>query len=320
MSLVAGECESNSLICFLTISVTVENDAGDSEDSGGSVLEMRGVYLAPAKINLCLHVLGKRHDGYHVLAMAMQRVDLCDRIEIELSEGSGVTVFCGGVELAAGEENIAARAARMVLSSAGRGCAVRIAIDKLIPVAAGLGGGSSDAATVLVALDQMLGLGLGTTHLMELGLELGADVPFFIFGRPAWATGVGERLEPLPPLPPICYLLVHPGFAVSTAWVYQSLQLTISDELANVPRFSAGSSDELIGQLHNDLERVTIAAFPQIDQIKRLLLEHGALGALMSGSGATVFGIFDDFRLARKVGETLTEQFGWRTFPVRPMP
>lgn len=280
---------------------------------------MYGVYSAPAKINLCLHVLGKRSDGYHMLAMAMQRVDLCDRIEIELGEGSGVAVSCGGVELAQGEENIAARAARMVLDEAGRECAVRISIDKRIPVAAGLGGGSSDAATVLMALDGMLGLELGARRLMELGLRLGADVPFFVFGQPAWATGIGECLEPLPHLPSLAYLLVHPGFAVSTAWVYQSLRLTISDELANVPRFSAMSPEALIGQLHNDLERVTIEAYPEIDLVKQKLLESGARGALMSGSGATVFGVFDDYDLAVSAGEELTMRYGWRTFPVRPL-
>lgn len=282
-------------------------------------MKRQGVYFAPAKINLCLHVLGKRQDGYHILAMAMQRVDLCDRIEIGLAEGSGVAVSCDGVELAAGEENIAARAARMVLAEAGRDYAVDISIDKQIPVAAGLGGGSSDAATVLMALDEMLDLKLGKQRLMALGLSLGADVPFFVFGAPAWATGIGEQLEPLPSLPPLYYLLVHPGFAVSTAWVYQSLRLTISDEVANLPRFSAGSSAELVSQLHNDLERVTVEAYPQIAQVKQQLLGKGALGALMSGSGATVFGVFDDFEAAGKAGDELAAQFGWRTFPVRPL-
>lgn len=282
-------------------------------------MNVQGVYLAPAKINLCLHVLGKRRDGYHELAMAMQRVDLCDRIEIELVEGSGISVSCGGLELAAGEENIAAKAARIMLVEAGQEFSVKISIDKQIPVAAGLGGGSSDAATVLVALDGLLGLEVGKSRLMELGLQLGADVPFFIFGAPAWATGVGERLEPLPFLPALYYLLVHPGFAVSTAWVYQSLRLTISDEVANLPRFSAGTSAEVVSQLCNDLERVTVEAYPQINQIKQQLLEKGALGSLMSGSGATVFGVFDTYEAACSAGDELAGQFGWKTFPVRPL-
>lgn len=282
-------------------------------------MKIQGVYSAPAKINLCLHVLGKRQDGYHLLAMAMQRVDLCDRIKLTVKDGAGVKVSCDGVELAEGQENIAAQAARLIMSETGSEYSVTISIDKQIPVAAGLGGGSSDAATVLMALDEMLDLKLGKQRLMTLGLQLGADVPFFVFGTPAWATGIGEQLEPLPPLPSLCYLLVHPGFAVSTAWVYQSLRLTISDEVANLPRFSAGGSDELIAQLHNDLERVTIEAYPQIAEVKRELLKNGALGALMSGSGATVFGVFDDFTVARRAGQVLAEQFAWRTFPVRPL-
>lgn len=282
-------------------------------------MKASGEYSAPAKINLCLHVLGKREDGYHLLAMAMQRVDLCDRLEISVDAGSELSVTCDGVELSAGEENIAARAARLILQEAGLNCAVNIAIEKRIPVAAGLGGGSSDAATVLMALDDLLGLGLGTPRLMELGLQLGADVPFFIYGRPAWATGIGERLEPLPPLPAVCYLLVHPGFAVSTAWVYQSLRLTIADEVANLPRFSAGGSGELVGSLHNDLEEVTVTAYPQIARIKDQLLEHGALGALMSGSGATVFGVFHEYDEAARVGRVLTDKFGWKAWPVRPL-
>lgn len=277
------------------------------------------IYLAPAKINLCLHVLGRRADGYHLLAMAMQRVDLCDQVQVCIEEGDDVRVSCAGVEVPLGEENIAARAVRLVFAEVGIKRSVRITIDKRIPVAAGLGGGSSDAATVMMALDDLLGLGLGTERLMALGLQLGADVPFFIYGRPAWATGIGEQLEPLPDLPPLSYLLVHPGFAVSTAWVYQSLRLTISDEVANLPRFSAGTPAELVGQLHNDLERVTEVAHPQIAQIKQELIAAGSMGALMSGSGATVFGVYQDFDEASRAGYHLQQRFGWKTFPVRPL-
>jgi 4-diphosphocytidyl-2-C-methyl-D-erythritol kinase len=276
-------------------------------------------FLAPAKINLCLHVLGRREDGYHELAMAMQRVDLCDRISIRLDGSVGIRVACQGVEIPAGEENIAARAARLLLAETGREVGVAMEIEKRIPVAAGLGGGSSDAATVLLGLDALLGTRLGKARLMELGGQLGADVPFFIFAEPAWATGIGDTLAPLPPLPTVAYLLVNPQIAVSTAWVYQSLQLTRGGELANLPRFSVVSREQLCAHLHNDLERVTLQRLPLLVEIKRRLLEQGALGALMSGSGATVFGVFSDFAAARQAGLKLAAAHNWLVFPVRPI-
>ena len=276
-------------------------------------------FLSPAKINVCLHVLGRRADGYHEVAMAMQRVDLCDRIKIRLGGVSGVRVDCRGVALSNGEENIAAKAARLFLRETGRDIGVEIEIEKHIPVAAGLGGGSSNAATVLEGIDELLGTRLGKTRLMELGGQLGADVPFFIFGAPAWATGIGTRLAALPPLPPVAYLLVNPKIAVSTAWAYQSLQLTRGGELANLPRFSAATREEFCARLHNDLERVTLQRFPLLADIKQLLLNHGACGSLMSGSGATVFGVFDDFSAAEQAGARLAEKYDWLFFPVCPL-
>ena len=275
------------------------------------------VVNAPAKINLCLHVLGRRADGYHELAMAMQRIDLCDRIEIALSAGAGIDVQCKGVALD-GAENIAARAARALLEAAGLTRRVQIRIDKRIPVAAGLGGGSSDAAAVLDGLNQMLGAPLNQEVLAELGGRLGADVPFFLFGRPAWATGIGTRLETLPPLPEVCYLILNPGFEVSTAWVYESLRLTKGGELANLPRFSVTTTEGLLKALHNDLEAVTAERYPEIDRMKDFLKEHGALGALMSGSGASVFGVFTDEETASKACAAVSQP-GWFAFVARPL-
>jgi len=280
---------------------------------------MERVLDSPAKINLCLHVLGRRMDGYHELAMAMQRVDLVDRIKISCSAGSGVRVSCAGLELVDGEENIAARAARLILSEAGREQAVEIEIEKNIPVAAGLGGGSSNAATVLTGLDQILGLGLKQRRLLDLAAQLGADVPFFVFQSPAWATGTGVELKALPPLPDVAYLLVNPKIAVSTAWVYQSLELTKGGELANLPRFSVVTRKDLCAALHNDLERVTLQHYPLLAEIKRLLLEQGAIGALMSGSGATVFGVFSNYAGACRAADRLAENYDWSFFPVRPL-
>ena len=276
-------------------------------------------FKAPAKINLCLHVLGRLRNGYHQLAMAMQRVDLYDDIQIELGQVSGVKIVCSEVSLLEGEENIAAQAARIFLEETRLNVGVSIKIKKRIPVAAGLGGGSSDAATVLLGLNEMLGHKLSREQLQLLGGQLGADVPFFIFQQPAWATGIGIKLEPLPVLPKVAYLLINPRIAVSTADVYRSLQLTKGGELANLPRFSVVSRNDLCAALHNDLESVTLRQFPLIGEIKQQLLDQGALGALMSGSGATVFGVYKDFASASRAAKLLTVENDWLVCPVCPV-
>ena len=275
-------------------------------------------YLAPAKINLCLHVLGKRADGYHDLAMLMQRVSLYDRITLRLSTESGVRVQCAGVSLSADQENIAARAARGLLKSAGLNTGVDIQIDKQIPVAAGLGGGSSDAATVLMALNEMLELKLSSQALREQGVKLGADVPFFVFGHAAWATGIGDVLQKVEDLPPVWYVLVNPGIAVSTAWAYANLRLTSRRDDLKIPRFSR-VVDSVTSVLYNDLEDVTVIHHPQIDQVKRRLSALGAAGTLMSGSGSTVFGVFAEEAEAVAASERLRQESSWRVFVVRPV-
>lgn len=280
---------------------------------------MEKTFFAPAKINLCLHVLGRLDSGYHELAMVMQRVSLYDDIRIRLGGDRGIRVVCPAVELSQGEDNISARAARLLLTTMQIDKGVDIEIIKRIPVAAGLGGGSSDAAAVLIGLNEMLGLELDTRRLQTLGGQLGADVPFFIFRQPAWATGIGTNLEPIAVLPEVAYLLVNPGFAVSTAEVYRSLELTKGGELANLPRFSVVTKDDLCAALHNDLEAVTLVRWPQIAEIKKRLLDMGALGALMSGSGATVFGVFDDFSAAVLAGQRLKMESDWWVAPVQPV-
>jgi len=276
-------------------------------------------FNAPAKINLCLHVLGRRADGYHELAMAMQRVDLYDTVNIRLGGETGVRVVCSGVNLPEGEENIAAKAARMLLNLTRSEVGVDVHIEKRIPVAAGLGGGSSDAATVLLGLNEMLGKTMSMEDLLVLGGELGSDVPFFVFKQPAWATGTGTTLDPLPVLPAVAYLLINPGISVSTTDVYRSLQLTKGGELANLPRFSVVTKSDLCDALHNDLEAVTLRQYPLLAEIKQRLLAQGALGALMSGSGSTVFGVFDDFESASRAGKVLAAEKDWLMFPVHPV-
>jgi len=276
-------------------------------------------FMAPAKINICLHVLGKRADGYHDLAMLMQRVALFDRIELCLRDDAAIEVVCPGLELQADEENIAARAARKLLAHVGREThGVDITIYKGIPAAAGLGGGSSDAAAVLLGLDEMLGLRLPQGELMELGLQLGADVPFFLFGRTAWATGVGEVLQEWPGMPPVWLVLVNPRIAVSTAWVFQNLGLTRPRPEAKIPGFPKAPS-ELVKLLHNDLEPVTCQRYPVVRQIKQSLLDNGAMGALMSGSGPTVFGLYADQQAAQQAAATLSDKTGWWATAVSPL-
>ena len=280
---------------------------------------MQRTVYAPAKVNLILDVIGRRPDGYHDLAMLMVRLSLRDRLRVTLTDGSGVAVTCPGLDLAAGEENIAGRAARLFLDHVGQEKAVAIGIDKRIPAAAGLGGGSSDAAAVLLALNDLLATGLSRSELQGLGLRLGADVPFFLCGHTAaWATGVGEVLQPWPGLPACWLVLVNPRFGVPTAWVYQNLGLTHRRQMPKIPRFPERAED--LGQLlRNDLEQVTISRHPEIAEIKARLQGAGALGALMSGSGPTVFGVFAGPSAAERAAAELARGTGWWTAAVSPV-
>jgi 4-diphosphocytidyl-2-C-methyl-D-erythritol kinase len=280
---------------------------------------MKKFVYAPAKINLCLHVTGRREDGYHDLATLMQRVDVLDRLEIGISRGAEVTVCCPQLVLSPDAENIAARAARLFLSYIREECRVAVRIDKKIPAAAGMGGGSSNAASVLLALNDMLGVNLSQSELISIGVKIGADVPFFLYDQSnAWATGVGERLQSWPGLPPTTFVLVNPGIEVSTAWVFKTLGLTCSRPMAKIPRFPVRTSD-LVRLLHNDLEVVTCQRHPVITTIKERLLAGGAAGALMSGSGPTVFGVFDDQGKAGKVAKVLSTETDWWVQVVNPL-
>ena len=266
--------------------------------------------LAPAKIKLCLHVLAKRADGYHELAMLMQRIALFDVLDVKLVAGCEVSVTCPGLELINSEQNIVEKAARLLLDHVGLSHGVAVLLKKNIPVAAGLGGGSSDAAAVLVALNELLGLELPRAELIALGLRLGADVPFFLYEQTAWVTGIGEHMQPWPGLPPVTLVLVNPGIAVSTAWIFQNLGLTRSRPTARIPGFPERASD-LVRLLHNDLEVVTCQHHPVITTIKERLVANGANGALMSGSGPTVFGLFDEPSCAEQAAQILSSETNW---------
>ncbi|MDY0212945.1 MAG: 4-(cytidine 5'-diphospho)-2-C-methyl-D-erythritol kinase [Desulfuromonadaceae bacterium] len=266
-------------------------------------------FLAPAKINLCLHVLGRRADGYHDLCMLMQKVSLYDEVWVGLRNDPLVRVQCDGVTPPAGSENIAARAARAVLQHDPSGRGVDIRIVKHIPVAAGLGGGSSDAAAVLLALNNLLGLGLRSEILAYEALKLGADVPFFLGRSPAWAEGVGERLTPVESSLPAChYILVNPGLPVSTAEVYANVQSY--SEWCTVGKCPE-TIEALAQLLHNDLQLAACRLAPQVEVVMQRLLECGASGVLMSGSGPTVFGVFAHESVARDGARRLTQTHGW---------
>lgn len=271
---------------------------------GGS--EKRGLCLeTPAKVNVGLRVTGKRSDGYHELITIMVPVTLYDSLEL-IPRGTGISISCSGFTVPADEGNLAFRAAEAFFRCSGAGGGVEIRLKKGIPVAAGLGGGSSDAAATLAGLNRIYGLPLDDATMRRLALGLGADVPFFLLGRPALARGVGELLEPLDGWPDLWYLIVTPAIEVSTAWVYANLKIGLtSRNLAfNIPSFEA-TPFEVADFLVNDLEAVTAARFPVITRIKALLLDAGAEGALMSGSGPSVYGIFTTKEKAGRARERL---------------
>jgi 4-diphosphocytidyl-2-C-methyl-D-erythritol kinase len=278
---------------------------------------MNGLTLyAPAKINICLNVLGKRPDGYHEVEMLMQAVALYDEVTVKLS-GNSVTVTCDSAAVPDGAGNIAYRAAREMLELSNGTSGISVVIKKTIPVAAGLGGGSSNAAAVLVACNRLLGTGLGRERLAEIGARLGMDVPFFLYGPTAFARGRGEVLTSLTPPAKFWVLLVNPGFETSTAWAYNNLNfgLTKKGDCTNIAGLNVS---QIAGSLHNDLETVTAAAHPAIGEMEQALREAGALGARMSGSGPTVFGIFDAEAGCREAAMKLQKK-GWRLYPAETL-
>jgi 4-diphosphocytidyl-2-C-methyl-D-erythritol kinase len=267
---------------------------------------------APAKVNFRLDVLRRREDGYHDLRMIMQRIDLCDELEFSLREEPGVALVCDGADIPSDSGNLVWKAATEILDRSGTKTGLKIKLKKNIPVAAGLGGGSSDAASTLMGLNRLLNTGLTDEELMSIGVRLGADVPFFIFKKPAVAEGIGEKLTPLEKIPKLWLLLVNPGIHVATSWAYRNLNLTTEKVAARLP-FLYNSPEDVAGILSNDLEAVTIRQNPVIAEIKELLQSAGAAGALMSGSGSTVFGIFADESAARKALQFLPAGNSWFT-------
>ena len=259
---------------------------------------------ALAKINLGLDVLGRRENGYHDVRMVMQSIYLYDNVTIEKTEETGIQISTNLYYLPLDENNIAYKAAKMLMDEFRISSGVKIVLDKHIPVAAGMAGGSSNAAAVLVGMNRLFGLGLSQQELMERGVKLGADVPYCVMRGTVLAEGIGEILTPLYPLPKCYVLIAKPAISVSTKVVYEKLD---SKEIENHPNIDAileGLKEQdlrkVVSSMGNVLEQVTVDDYPIIDEIKKVMMQAGALNAMMSGSGPTVFGIFEDKKTAKE--------------------
>ena len=263
---------------------------------------------ANAKLNIYLEVLAKRTDGYHDILSIMVPISICDKIYLE-RKGKGIELECDDPSLPQDKRNLAFQAATLYLNEANIKEGVYIRISKNIPVAAGLGGGSSDAAAVLKGLNMLYGK-LSQSDLLKLAKEIGADCPFFLYEGPCLAKGIGDMLEPLPQKL-VYFVLITPPVHVSTAWVYNQYNsrfgLTKSEQSSIKMLWEEGKIKAL---LKNDLEKVTKKYFPIIDEIKNLLSRQGAKGVLMSGSGPTVFGIFDSEQESQRAVEHIPAEIG----------
>lgn len=266
---------------------------------------------ALAKVNLGLDVLGKRENGYHDVRMVMQTIYLYDNVTLMKKKEPGVQLETNLFYLPIDANNLAYQAAEMLIREFKIGEGVHITLEKHVPVSAGMAGGSSDAAAVLVGMNRLFSLGLSQEELMERGVTLGADVPYCVMRGTVLAEGIGEVLTPLPPLPK-CYILVaKPGISVSTKMVYEKLDSQVISEHPDIDGILTGLKEQDIrkvaSSMGNVLEYVTIGEYPVIEQLKEVMKKAGALNAMMSGSGPTVFGIFEDRKAARKAQYKIRE-------------
>lgn len=267
---------------------------------------------ALAKINLGLDVLGRRENGYHDVRMVMQSVYLYDSVRIEKKDTPGIELASNLYFLPVGSGNIAYKAAEMLIQEFQIREGVRITLNKHIPVAAGMAGGSSDAAAVLFGMNRLFGLKLSKEALMERGVRLGADVPYCVLRGTVLAEGIGEKLTVLPAMPKCTVLIAKPPISVSTKTVYEALD---AKEIVDHPDIDGllegleqGNLKKIAGCMGNVLEDVTIPLHPVIEEIKQVMKENGALNAMMSGSGPTVFGLFENKMAARKAQRIIREK------------
>lgn len=264
---------------------------------------------AYAKINLGLDVIGRLENGYHEVRMIMQSINLYDKVSVTRNKTGRINVKTNLTFLPTGPDNLVYRAAAMLIEEFGIQDGVDIDLYKFIPVAAGMAGGSTDAAAVLKAVNKIFGLGLDDGALMERGAKLGADIPYCIMGGTALAEGIGERLTPLPKCPHFYLVIAKPGISVSTKMVYGSLRLDDTiihpDTEGIMEAITNKDVEGIADRLCNVLESVTIKEYPVIQDIKAEMIRYGALNSLMSGSGPTVFGIFTDENKAKECNEYL---------------
>lgn len=258
---------------------------------------------ALAKINLGIDVVSKRPDGYHEVRMIMQTINLYDQIYIHKIKKPGITIKTNLYYLPINENNLVHKAAKMLIDEFDISQGLFINLKKYIPVSAGMAGGSSDAAAALYGINRMFHLGLSKNQLMERGVTLGADVPYCIMRGTALAEGIGEKLTPLPPMPKCRILIAKPNISVSTKYVYDNLDANNLKHHPSIEKVIEGLQEgdlyKTAAFMENVLESVTIERYPIVEKIKEMIMHYGAINALMSGSGPTVFGIFDDESKAR---------------------
>ena len=270
---------------------------------------------ALAKINLGLDVLRRKEDGYHEVKMIMQTINLHDQIHMKKIEEEEIRVRTNLYYLPTNENNLVYKAAKMLKDEFNLPGGISINLKKVIPVAAGMAGGSSDAAAVLFGMNKMYGLKLSMQELKDRGVKLGADVPYCIMRGTALAEGIGEKLTKLPAMPKCHILIAKPPINVSTKFVYENLHANDLKPEDHPPvdiqleALKEGNLEKLVANMGNVLERVTVPAYPVIDEIKQLMVDAGAMGAMMSGSGPTVFGIFESYAKAKEAYEKI-EQSG----------
>lgn len=264
-----------------------------------------------AKINLGLDVLGKREDGYHEVRMIMQTIRMYDQLDMRKSVEPGIHLTTNKKYIPVDENNLVWRAAKLMMDTCGIMEGVSIHLHKVIPVAAGMAGGSSDAAATLVGMNRLFHCGLSKEKLMELGVQIGADVPYCVLRGTALAEGIGEKLTVLPPMPDCWILIGKPGISVSTKYVYTTLDLntdTVHPDIDGMKKaLEDGNLYGITERMGNVLQDVTIPAYPEVERIKEQMKTLGAVNVMMSGSGPTVFGIFDNEEKAQEACQKLRE-------------